>query len=143
MHGFANSEQPYLCLQLTLLHLVFCSFFLYQSPSSSLCTVCKAVSSNTGQVSSTNPSANIYVNGDFNANHQDWLTNSDATDRLINSYDFSNNLTQMVNFPTQIPNCGFHSLELLVLFLSHDASICFGLAFFPLGNFHHVVFSFH
>ena len=36
----------------------------------------------------------------------------------------SNDLTQMVNFPTRIPWCDFHSPALLDLFLSSDASIC-------------------
>ena len=30
----------------------------------------------------------------------------------------------MVNFPTQIPDCDFHSPALLDLFISSDASIC-------------------
>ena len=28
-----------------------------------------------------NPSANVFVFGDFNAHHKDWLTYSDGTDR--------------------------------------------------------------
>ena len=47
----------------------------------------------------------------------------------------------MVNFPTRIPDCDFHSLALLDLFLSSDASICFTMAFPPLGNSHHVIVS--
>ena len=44
---------------------------------------------------------------------------------LVNSYIFSisNDLTQMVNFPTQIPECDSHSSALLDLFLSSNASI--------------------
>ena len=60
---------------------------------------------------------------------------------LVNSYNFSisNDLTQMVNFPTQIPDCDSHSPALLDLFLSSDASICSTMAFPPLGNSDHVV----
>ena len=47
----------------------------------------------------------------------------------------------MVNFPTRIPDCGFHSPALLNLFISFDASICFAMAFPPLGNSDHVVVS--
>ena len=47
----------------------------------------------------------------------------------------------MVNFPTQIPDCDSHSPDLLVLFLSSDASICSTMAFPPLGNSDHVVVS--
>ena len=47
----------------------------------------------------------------------------------------------MVNFPTWIPDCDSHSPALLDLFLSSDASICSTMAFPPLGNSDHVVFS--
>ena len=47
----------------------------------------------------------------------------------------------MVNFPTRIPDCDSHSLALLDLFLSFDASICSTMAFPPLGNSDHVVVS--
>ena len=44
----------------------------------------------------------------------------------------------MVNFPTWIPDCDSHSLALLDLFISSDASICPTMAFPPLGNSDHV-----
>ena len=47
----------------------------------------------------------------------------------------------MVNFPTRIPDCDSHSPALLDLFISSDASICFTMAFPPLGNSDHVVVS--
>ena len=47
----------------------------------------------------------------------------------------------MVNFPTWIPDCDSHSLALLVLFISSDASISSTMAFPPLGNSDHVVVS--
>ena len=47
----------------------------------------------------------------------------------------------MVNFPTQIPDCDSHSPALLDLFISSNASICYTMAFPPLGNFDHVVVS--
>ena len=63
---------------------------------------------------------------------------------LVNFYKFfiSNDLTQMVNFPTQIPHCDSHSLAYLDLFLSSDAIICSTMAFPPLGQSDHVVVSF-
>ena len=54
---------------------------------------------------------------------------------------FSNDLIQMVNFPTRIPDCDSHSPALLDLFISSDASICSTMAFPPLGNSDHVVVS--
>ena len=56
---------------------------------------------------------------------------------LVNSDD----LTQMVNFPTRISDCDSHSPALLDFFLSSDASICSTTAFPPLGNSDHAVFS--
>ena len=53
----------------------------------------------------------------------------------------SNDLTQMVNFPTRITDCDSHSPALLDLFLSSDTSICSTMAFPPLGNSNHVVVS--
>ena len=53
----------------------------------------------------------------------------------------SNDLTQMVNFPTRIPDCDYHSPALLDFFLSSDISICSTMAFPLLGNSGHVVVS--
>ena len=50
-----NSADSYLCFRLALLHLVPYFFFLYQSSSSSLCTVFDFISSNIDQVLSINP----------------------------------------------------------------------------------------
>ena len=133
----------YLCFQLALLHSVAYLFFLYRSPSLSLCTVFDSISSNIDQVLLINPSANVSVFGDFNVHHKDWFTYSGGTDRpgeLCYNFSISNDLTQMVNFPTRIPDCDSHSPALLDFFLSSDASICSTMAFPPLGNltFHQI-----
>ena len=47
----------------------------------------------------------------------------------------------MVNFRTCIPDCDFHSLVLLDIFICSDASICPTMAFSPLGNSDHFVIS--
>ena len=116
-------------------------FFLYQSPSSLLCTVFDSISSNIDEVLSINPSTNLFVFGDFNIHHKDWLTYSGGTDRpdeLCYNFSVSNDLTQMANFPTQIPVCDSYSPPLLDLFVSSDTSICATMAFPPLGNSDHV-----
>ena len=51
-------------------------------------------------------------------------------------------LTQMVKFPTRIPDCVSHSPALLDLFLSSGSSNCSTMAFPPLGNSDRVVLSF-
>ena len=85
-------------------------FFHYRSPYSSLSTVFDSISSNIDEVFSINPSANVFAFGDFIVNHKDWL--------------ISNDLTQIVNFPTWIPDGDSHSPAHLNLFISSDASIC-------------------
>ena len=47
----------------------------------SLCTVFDSISSNTDEVLSINPSANVFVFGDFGVHRKDWLTYSGGTDR--------------------------------------------------------------
>ena len=93
------------------------------------------------EVLSINPSANVFVFGDFNVHHKDWLTYSSGTDRpgeLCYNFSISNDLTQMINFPTQIPDCDSQRPALLDLFISSDASIYSTIAFLPLGNSFHV-----
>ena len=62
---------------------------------------------------------------------------------LVNCYSFSisNDVTQMINFSTRIPDCDTHSRALLDLFLSSGTSICSIMAFSPWGNSDHVVVS--
>ena len=86
----------------------------------------------------------MFVFGDFNVHHKDWLSYSGGTDRsCVNSYDFSisNDLTEMVNFPTQIPDYDSDRPPLLDLFLCSDAIICSTMSFLPLGNSDHIVVS--
>ena len=118
-------------------------FFLYRSPSSALCTVFDSISSKIDEVLSINPSA-VFVFGEFDVHHRHWLTYSGGTDRpgeLCYYFPISNDLTQMVNFPTWFPDCDSHSPVRLDLFISSDASFCSTMAFPPLGNSDHVVVS--
>ena len=95
-------------------------FFLYQPPSSTLCMVFDSILFNIDEVLSISSSANVFVFGDFNIHHKDWLTYSSGTDRpgeRCYNFSISNDLTQMFNFPTHIPDCVSHSPALLDLFL--------------------------
>ena len=87
-------------------------FSLYQSPSLFLCTVFDSISFNIDEV--------LSIFGYFNDHRKDWLTYSCGTDRtgeLSHNFSISNNGTQMVNFPSRIPNCDSHSPVLLNVFL--------------------------
>ena len=124
---------------MVLPHSVSYFVFLYQSPSSSLFTVFDSISSNIDEVFSINPSATVFVFRDFNVHYKDWLTDSGGTDRPVEpcyNFSISNDLAQMVNFSTFIPDCDCHSSALLDLFISTDASICSTMAFPPVENYH-------
>ena len=100
-----NATDFYLCFRLALLHSVSYFFFLYQSHSS-LCTVFDSISSNIDEVLWMNPSASVFVFGNFNLHHKDWLTYSGEADRPgepCYNFSISNDLTQILNFPTRIP----------------------------------------
>ena len=102
-----------------------------------MCTVFDSVSYNTDEVLSINPTANVFIFGDFNIHHKDWLTYSGGTDRsgeLCYNLSISNNLTQMVNLPSWIPGCDSDCSVLLDFFLSSDSIICSTMAFPAFGN---------
>ena len=85
---------------------------------------------------------NVFVFGDFH--HKDWQNYSGGTDRpgkLCYNFSISYDHTQMVYFPTCIPDCNSRSPALLDLFISSDASTCSTMAFPPLENCDHVVVS--
>ena len=102
-----NSADSYFRFRLALRHSVSYFFFLYGLPSSSLCTVFDSVSFNKDEIFSINPSADVFVFGDFNVLHKNWLTYSGGTNRsseLCYNFSISNDLTQMLSFLTRIPD---------------------------------------
>ena len=75
-----NSADSYVFIWLYFTQCL--TFFpLNRSTSSYLCTVFYSISSNVDEVLSINPLANVFVFGDFNIHHKDWLTYSGGTDR--------------------------------------------------------------
>ena len=98
-----------------------------------MCTVFDSISSNIDEVLSINPSANAFVFGDFNVHHKDWLTScsggTDEAGELCYNFSIPNDFIQMVNLPTRIPDCDFHSPALWDFFLSSDPSIGSTMAF--------------
>ena len=86
----------------------------------------------------------MFVFGDFNVHHKDLLNYPDGTDRpgeLCDNFSISNDLIQMVIFPTRIRDCDSHSPAILDLFISSDASICSTMTFPTFGNSDQVVVS--
>ena len=136
-----NYADFYLCFWQSLIHSVFYFFFPHQSLFSSLYTVFDSISSNIDEIHLINPSVNVFDFGDVNIHHKNWLTYPDGTDRpgkLCDNFPILFAFTQIVNFPTQITDCGSHSPALLDLFISSDASICSSMAFPLLRNSDHV-----
>ena len=82
----------------------------------SLCSIFDVVSSNVEEFLSINPSTNVFFFGDFNVHNKDWLTYSGETStpgELKRPYS----------------DCYLY------------ASICYTVAFPPLGNDDHVIVS--
>ena len=101
-----NYSVSYLCYWLALLHSVSYFFFLYRSPSLSLCTIYDTISSNINRFSQSShlliflcleTLMSIARNVQPIVVEMIELVNSD----LI----ISNDLTQMVHFATRIPDC--------------------------------------
>ena len=113
------------------------------SPSSSLFMVFDSISSNINELPLIKQSF-VFVFGDFDIHNKDWVTYSggtDGLDELCYNFSFWSDLTQMVDFPTWIPDWGFYSPALLDLFLASSTSICSTMAFIPLGYSDHFVVS--
>ena len=103
-----------------------------------------SISFNIDEVLLINSPANVFVFGDFNVYYKDWLTYSGGTDgpgELCYNFSILNDPTQMVIFPTRIPDCDSHSRTILDLFQSSDRSICSTMPSLSLGNSDHVVVS--
>ena len=84
---------------------------------------------------------NVFVFGGFNVHHKGWLAYYGGTDgaaKLCYNLAISNDLTQMVNFPTLITDCDSHSPALWDLFISSIASICSTMAFLLLEKPDHL-----
>ena len=110
IHGFAiyvreglpfdlsleKHADSYLCFRLALLHSVSYFFFPYLSPSSSLCTFFYSISSNIDEFLLINSSANVFVFGEFNVHHNNWLTYFGGSEDLVNSVAIF--LSQMTSF---------------------------------------------
>ena len=137
-------DSPFMCFRLSLLHSTSYLFVLYRSPSNQDCSVLDNISDSIDRAISSHPSANIYVCGDFNSHHKDWLPNHIKTDqagRNAQSFAISHNLSQMVDFITRIPDNENHNPSTLDLFLSSKPEICNVSSAPPFGNSDHVLVS--
>ena len=76
------------------------------------------ISSNIDEIFTINPSANVLFLGDFHIYHKDWHILVELILLMNSVIIFLSQITQMINFPTQIPD--YNSPALLYFFLSSD-----------------------
>ena len=88
---------------------------------------------------SNNPRAEVIFLGDFNVHHKDWLHSSHTDTEGETAYTFSiyNDLDQLIQFPTRIPDQHSHTPQTLDLFLSTDLSPYSYSILCPLGSSDH------
>ena len=140
-----NLESPgcsFICLRLSLLHSISYLFFLYRSPSDNDCSVIDAVSSSIDNALNIHPSASIFVFGDFNVHHSEWLPHSNRTDlagELCLNFSMAHDLSQIVTFPTRFPDNCLHQPSLLDLFLTSVPDSCSVSSSPPFGSSDHAV----
>ena len=88
------------------------------------------------------PSANIMVCGDFNAHNIEWLKYPHAADiaGIYSTEDaLAHDLTQMIDFPTRIPDRDDHQPYMLDLFLCSNPDSCVVRSHPALGKSDHYV----
>jgi len=137
-----DKQHPFICLRVALMQSTSYVYLLYRSPASQDCEVINKVSDSIDKALASHPNANIFVCGDFNVHHVDWLTHSNGVNRAgSDTYNFAvaNSLTQLVDFPTRFPDREDQSPYTLDLFLTSNPGICKVSAHYPLGTSDHAV----
>ena len=118
-------------------YFIQCYFvFPYQSPSSPLCKIFDAFSSNINEVLSIKPSANVSVFGGFNVHHKDLLTYPGEL-----CYNFLTLLKWLTFLIGSLTVTITVLLFCIYLFIYCEASIYSTVNSPPLENFNHVVVS--
>ena len=96
----------------------------------------------TDEILLINPYTNVFVFGDFNVHHKDWLicsAGSDGPGELCYNFYISNDVTHMVTFPAWIPKSDFHSPFFWIHFFWLE--YLFDIGFSSSGKFNHFVVS--
>ena len=86
--------------------------------------------------------ASVFVLGNLKVRDKDWLTYSgNRSDKLHYNFSFSDNLAQIVNFPTRVSERDFHSRALPGFSRFPEPINCSAVSFPPLGNSDAIVVS--
>ena len=127
-------------MRMALVHQTAYIFFLYRPCDDNLAVV-NSISNKIDQILVDNPSANIHVRGDFNVYNKEWLVYSNKTTpegTECHNFAVSQNLSQIIDFPTRIPDVEDHFLD---LFLTSTPELCQHYQNAPLGRSDHLVVS--
>ena len=117
--SYEDPEHSYISMRLAMVHTTAYIFFLYR-PSDDNLAVIDSISSKIDQILVDNSSASIHLCGDFNVHNKDWLVFSNKTTHEgtdCQNFAVSHDLTQIIDFPTRIPDVEHHFQSLLDLFL--------------------------
>ncbi|KAL7641293.1 UNVERIFIED_CONTAM: hypothetical protein RMT77_008431 [Armadillidium vulgare] len=92
---------------------------------------------------SSSPFSEIIILGDFNVHHRQWLSSSsqDPAGELAFQFSIHNNLEQLVQLPTRIPDRLGDEPNILDLFLTSNPSPYTVKLFPPLGSSDHLLIS--
>ena len=116
-------------------------FFVYRSPSANS-DVFDVISDKIDSLQIKYPSAEIAVFGDFNVHNTEWLVHSRTTDhngQAAQAFAMSQNLHQLVNCPTRVPDRLSDKGYLLDLFLTSNPDNYHHTVSSPLGSSDHCV----
>ncbi|MBM6549305.1 hypothetical protein H7673_10630 [Streptococcus dysgalactiae subsp. equisimilis] len=142
----SNREFQFLWLKLRVSssNLYFC--ILYRSPNSSDCSVSDLLSSRIENILQSDSTAQVTILGDFNVHNSDWLTHSASTTTLgreAEAFAVINNLSQLVTFPTRVPDRSEEHAHTLDLLLTSNPSLISDLSHSPpLGSSDHCLITF-
>ncbi len=94
-------------------------------------------------ISTHSPFSKISVLGDFSVHHQLWLSSSftDQPGEQAYSFAFTNDLEQLVQHLTRIPNCLGDRLNILDFFPTSNPSVYSVHLYYPLGSCDHNLIS--
>ena len=142
----SNSDFQLLWLKISIPHSTKFICTIYRSPNSSgHQDLFDHLTASIEHITQHNPSSEIVILGDFNIHNSDWLTHSthsDASGIECEAFSILNDLSQLVNDPTRVPDRPNQAANTLDLFLTSKPSIYSALSVSdPLGSSDHCLVS--
>jgi hypothetical protein len=137
-----------LWLKITLPNITKYICCLYLSPNSTIVQVRQLfnhLSIQNENIQHSHPDAEVSFLGDFNVHNTEWLTHSSHTDQAgleAEAFCVVNDLTQLVEEPTRIPDCASHKANTLDLFITNKPELYSNITVSPpIGSSDHLLIS--